>query len=213
MKKKENIFYKIGKDCLSSYYQDNFPFDQAVSGREFEITFSIKEYNKNNEPKFDKNTGACIKEGEVIKEYPFKGIIDRIDKPYEKKWEIHDYKTGKRAKTSKQARSDFQLALYQIGVQQNFKNADEITLIWHSLRHHTTISVSHNPRQLYNIEKKIIKILKEIQNASVNLKNFKPKKDHQKSILCYWCPVWDECSGKTDKNPSFKNYLKVVPEK
>ena len=73
--------------------------------------------------------------------------------------------------------------------------------------------MSHNPRQLYNIEKKIIKILKEIQNASVNLKNFKPKKDHQKSILCYWCPVWDECSGKTDKNPSFKNYLKVVPEK
>ena len=36
----------------------------------------IREYNKNSEPKFDKDTGVCIKEGEVIKEYPFKGIID-----------------------------------------------------------------------------------------------------------------------------------------
>ena len=211
--KRENIFYKIGKDCLSSYYQDNFPFDQPVSGREFAMTFSIKEYSKSNEPKFDKLTGVCIKNAKPIKEYPFKGIIDRIDKPYEKKWEIHDYKTGKRAKTSKQAQSDFQLALYQIGVQQNFKDADKIILIWHSLRHHTTISVSHTPKQLYNIEKKIVKILKEIQLASTNLKNFKPKKDHQSSMLCYWCPVWDECSAKAEKNPSFKNYLKVIPKK
>lgn len=213
LRKKEDTFYKIGKDCLSSYYQDNFPFDQPVSGREFEITFTVKEYDKNNEPKFDKNTGICIKDGQIIQEYPFKGIIDRIDKPYEKKWEIHDYKTGKRAKTSKQAQSDFQLALYQIGVEENFKNADKITLIWHSLRHHTTISVSHTPRQLYNIEKKIVKVLKKIKSASVNLNSFKPKQDHQKSMLCYWCPVWNECSAKPNQNPAFQNLLKTTYKK
>ena len=100
--------------------------------------------------------------------------------------EIHDYKTGKIAKTSKQAQTDFQLALYQIGVEENFKNADKITLIWHSLRHHTTISVSHTPKQLYNIEKKIVKVLKKIKSSSTNLKSYKPKKDHQTSMLCYW---------------------------
>ena len=61
-----------------------------------------------------------------------------------------------------------------------------------------------------------INLLKKSQkNKKIKelLKNFKPKIDHQKSIFCYWCSVWDECSAKTDKNPSFKNYLKVIPEK
>ena len=90
------------------------------------------------------------------------------------------------------------------------KNADKIILIWHSLRHHTTISISHTAKQLYSIEKKIVKVIKKIQSASTNLKNFKPKKDHQKSILCYWCPVWNECSAKTGPNPSFQNSIKLL---
>ena len=178
-----------------------------------EITFSVKEYDKANEPKFDNETGACIKEGEYIKEYPFKGIIDRIDKPYDQKWEIHDYKTGKRSKTSTQAQNDFQLALYQLGVKQNFKDVDEITLIWHSLRHNTNITVFHSDKQLYRIEKKIVSILKKIESAIGNLKNFNPKADASKSTLCNWCPVWDECSAKVGINPSFENTIKIISDK
>ena len=102
---------------------------------------------------------------------------------------------------------------YHIFVCPDFKNADKITLIWHSLRHHTTISVSHTPRQLYNIEKKIVKVLKKIKSASVNLNSFKPKQDHQKSMLCYWCPVWNECSAKPNQNPAFQNLLKTTYKK
>ena len=202
-------YYAIGKECLSNYYKEFYPFNQNVFGRELEITFSVKEYEKENEPKFDKNTGKCIKQGNSVKEYPFKGIIDRFDKPYEEKWEIHDYKTGKRSKTSLQAQNDFQLALYQLGVRQNFKDVREISLVWHSLRHNTNITIFHTDKQLYKLEKKIVKILKSIEKDSSNLKNFKPRKDYQKSTLCNWCPVWEECIAKVGSNPSFKNLIKI----
>jgi len=211
LERKHNLFYSIGKECLSNYYKDFYPFDQSVFGRELELTFSVKEYNKNDEPKFDKATGNCIKDGKPIKEYPFKGIIDRIDKPYEQKWEIHDYKTGKRSKNYAQLKNNFQLALYQIGVKQNFKDVGEINLIWHSLRHNTNITVSHSDKQLYKIEKKIVKIIKKLQSESVNLENFKPKSDHSHSRICNWCPVWNECSAKSGlPNPSFDNLIKIL---
>ena len=42
LERKHNLFYSIGKECLSNYYKDFYPFDQSVFGRELEITFSIK---------------------------------------------------------------------------------------------------------------------------------------------------------------------------
>ena len=213
LERKHNLFYSIGKECLSNYYKDFYPFDQSVFGRELELTFSVREYKKKYEPKFDKVTGDCIDEGKFIKEYPFKGIIDRIDKPYEQKWEIHDYKTGKRSKNYTQLKNDYQLALYQIGVKQNFKDVGEINLIWHSLRHNTNITISHSDKQLYKIEKKIISIINKIQKEITNLENFKPKADHSKSTICNWCPVWNKCSAKTGlPNPSFNNIIKISPK-
>ena len=211
LERKHNLFYSIGKECLSNYYKDFYPFDQSVFGRELELTFSIKEYKKNDEPKFDKVTGNCINKGKAIKEYPFKGIVDRIDKPYEEKWEIHDYKTGKRAKNYAQLKNNYQLALYQIGVKQNFKDVGEINLIWHSLRHNTNITISHSDKELYKIEKKIVNIINNLQNKITNLENFKPKPDHSKSTICNWCPVWNDCSAKTGlPNPSFNNIIKIL---
>ena len=210
LERKHNLFYSIGKECLSNYYKDFYPFDQSVFGRELELTFNVREYDKNSEPKFDKVSGDCIKEGSAIKEYPFKGIIERIDKPYEKKWEIHDYKTGKRSKNYSQLKNDFQLALYQIGVKENFKDVGEINLIWHSLRHNTNITISHNDKQLYRLEKKIVSIIKKIKKSITNLENFKPKPDHEKSTICNWCPVWEKCEAKTGlPNPSFNNLITI----
>ena len=60
LQSQHNKYYAFGKECLSNYYKDYYPFDQNVFGRELELTFSIKEYDKNNEPKFDRNTGKCI---------------------------------------------------------------------------------------------------------------------------------------------------------
>ena len=213
LERKHNLFYSIGKECLSNYYKEYYPFDQSVFGRELELTFSVREYEKKNEPKFDRVTGNCIDEGKTLKEYPFKGIIDRIDKPYEQKWEIHDYKTGKRSKNYSQLKNDYQLALYQIGVKQNFKDVGEINLIWHSLRHSTNITISHTDKQLYTIEKKIVKVINSLQKAITNLDNFKPKPDHSKSTICNWCPVWNKCSAKTGlPNPSFDNLIKILPK-
>ena len=50
-------YYAIGKECLSNYYKEFYPFNQSVFGRELELTFSVKEYEKISEPKFDKKSG------------------------------------------------------------------------------------------------------------------------------------------------------------
>ena len=150
---------------------------------------------------------------EMIYLPPLERVVFRIDKPYEQKWEIHDYKTGKRAKNYSQLQNDYQLALYQIGVKQNFKDVGEINLIWHSLRHNTNITISHTDKQLYMIEKKIVKVINSLQKAITNLENFKPKPDHSKSTICNWCPVWNECSAKSGlPNPSFDNLIKILPK-
>ena len=81
-------------------------------------------------------------------------------------------------------------------------------MVWHSLRHNTNITIFHTDKQLFKLEKKIVNILKSIQKDCVNLKAFKPRKDYQKSTLCNWCPVWDECSAKVGHNPSFDNLIK-----
>ena len=102
------------------------------------------------------------------------------------------------------------MALYQIGVKENFKDVGEINLIWHSLRHNTNITISHNDKQLYKLEKKIVTIIKKIKKSITNLDNFKPKQDHEKSTICNWCPVWEKCEAKTGlPNPSFNNLITI----
>ena len=81
------------------------------------------------------------------------------------------------------------------------------------MRHNTNITISHNDKQLFKLEKKIVGVIKKIKKAITNLDNFKPKLDHEKSTMCNWCPVWDECEAKTGlPNPSLSNLIKINPK-
>jgi RecB family exonuclease len=101
------------KIVLPDFIRKNQPFAERVEGIELEIDF-----------KLDGNES-----------YRMKGIMDRLDHDNNGKFEIHDYKTGKRALSQSQADSDGQLALYQIALEQQRDDVKDVTLVWHFVRY------------------------------------------------------------------------------
>jgi CRISPR/Cas system-associated exonuclease Cas4 (RecB family) len=168
-----DFYYSIGKRCLSNYYGRYGPtFDQMVEDTEVELNFSIGEHT-------------------------FRGIIDRLDQPKPGNWIVHDYKTSKRPKTERQAINDIQLALYQIAVEQNFGQVNEISLSWHFLRMGSEVTILHTREQMDKLREKLVKMVDKIINCMDDENNFLPKE----SILCHWCYLWEECTAKVGPNP------------
>ena len=172
-RKKTDYYYSIGKRCLSNYYSHYGPtFDELVEGTEVKLQFSIGDYT-------------------------FRGIIDRLDNPEPGKWIVHDYKTSKHPKSERQAINDIQLALYQIAIEQNYGQVNEISLTWHFLRFGSEVKILHGRDQLEKLKNKINKMVKKIIHSMDDINNFLPKE----TMLCNWCYLWEECSAKVGKNP------------
>ena len=168
-----DYYYSIGKRCLSNYYGRYGPtFNQKVKDTEVELEFSIGDHT-------------------------FRGIIDRLDHIGPGEWIVHDYKTSKRPKTRRQAINDIQLALYQIAVEQNYGQVNEISLTWNFLRMDTEITVLHTREQLEKLRAKLIRMADQIIRFLDDENNFYPKE----SILCNWCYLWQECTAKVGRNP------------
>ena len=168
-----DFYYTIGKRCLSNYYGRYGPtFDQMVEDMELKLQFKIGNYT-------------------------FRGVIDRLDHTGPGKWIVHDYKTSKYQKSQQQAMNDIQLALYQIAVEQNFGQVNDISLTWHFLRMGTEVTVLHTRDQLEKLQKKLIKMVDKIISYMDNENNFLPKE----SVLCNWCYLWEECTAKVGPNP------------
>ena len=106
--------YRImGAKCLTDYYARYSPFDHAETiATELKITVDL------------------LGDGR----YRFIGFIDRLDKDKQGRYEIHDYKTCKSAPSLKIKEHGQQLALYELGVRQNRKDAKEVVLVCHYLR-------------------------------------------------------------------------------
>ena len=170
--KNSSYYYAIGKKCLSNYYSRyGSAFNQKVENTEIELNF-------------------------IIEGYKLRGVIDRLDQPESGKWVVHDYKTGKNVKSKRQALNDMQLALYQIAIEQNYNNINEISLTWHFLQSGSEISITHNREHLKKIEKKIGNNIEKIVALMDNENNFLPNE----TLLCNWCYYWEECSAKISRN-------------
>ena len=180
-KKSINYYYSLGRKCLSNYYKNNEPIKQSASNvyaNEHEMVFHL-----------DQDEG-----------YTIKGIVDRLDHDGDGNWEIHDYKTSKRAMNKKKADKDHQLALYQIGLMAEVEKFKSIKLIWHFLQDYTKVNSKRTKaglRKVIDETKKTIDIIRDTIN--------KDGEFHTKeSMLCNWCYYWEECPAQSRTNPSIK---------
>lgn len=172
-------FYRqLGEMCIARYYRKHTPFEEPLVGNEIELDFILDE---------DDN-------------YQFKGIIDRLDHDGEGNWEIHDYKSGKRALTQNQAEKDNQLALYQIGLISKEKEIKSVKLVWHFLQHGIEVRSIRTPKQLDSLSSSVKKQVDEIRLKINSGGQFSARK----SILCNWCYYWEECPAQVGSNPFIK---------
>ena len=168
----------MGEDCIARYYRKYSPFEEPLVGNEIELNFTLDGDDK----------------------YSIKGIVDRLDHDGGGNWEIHDYKSGKRALTQNQADKDNQLALYQIGLISKDKEIKSVKLVWHFLQQGIMVESVRTKKQLLDLSASIKNQIDNIRSKISNGGEFPAKK----SILCNWCYYWEECPAQIGPNPFIK---------
>jgi len=161
-------------------YEPNNYLDMALS--------FIEGYYKNFYP-FDDGITVGLEERVVINldpdgNYQLQGYIDRLA-TIGSEYHIIDYKTNSHLKIQDQIDSDRQLALYQIAVHNNYKDAKKVVLKWHFLAFGKVLISERSPEQLERLKKETIELIKTIESAN----EFKTKV----SALCDWCEFRNMC--------------------
>lgn len=170
-----------GERCLAWYYRTHYPFRQPVVGTEVVLLFELDQDKK----------------------YPIKGIVDRLENHGNGSWEIHDYKTSKRALTQAEANRDRQLTLYHMGLEQTYESVREVDLVWHFLRAGTTVRSRRTAQQRNKFGSAVKRKIDEI---SIRAENGGPFPAVE-SPLCNWCYFWEECPAKSGDNPFVKRRI------
>lgn len=157
--------YMIGAERgLLAYHRRYHPFDQGRTlGLEHGIKFRVQ--------------------GE--KEHELVGYIDRLTYLGDGAYEVHDYKTGKRLPTARDLRQDRQLALYEIGVRQNFPQVQEVRLVWHYLSHDKELRSCRTPGELDELGRNVGGLIDRIECC----REF-PRRE---GPLCQWCEFFEIC--------------------
>ncbi len=163
----------LGVKCINDYYHRYHPFDQ---GR----TLGLEE-------RIFLNLGG----------YRIQGVIDRVVQREDGTYEIHDYKTRGYLPDQAALDKDRQLALYQLGLENRWKDVEEVELVWHFLVFNQELRSSRSKQQLDQLKEETIKLINQIEKAK-NDDDFPAKE----SRLCDWCEFGELC-------PNFKHVRKV----
>jgi len=156
--------------------------------------FSVKDYfNKGvafvlnyymqHQP-FDDGTIECEKQIKIDLDpeanYKIQGFIDRLVYNLETgEYEVHDYKTANSLPSQDRVENDRQLALYAIAIKELFGDDKEVCLVWHYLAHNKKICSRRTNKQLHQLKKETIELIKKIEAETKFLSS--------KSALCNWC--------------------------
>jgi len=163
-------YKNAGREAITNYYKRYHPFNQSKTlATEQLITFKIEDYT-------------------------IQGYIDRLSHNGKGIYEIHDYKTSGYLLSQEKFDNDRQLALYQIGIKEKFKDAKDVRLIWHYLLFDKEFTSIRTDAQLKDLKKEILSLIKTIEKDTV----FTPVE----SNLCDWCEFPEYC-------PARKHEIKV----
>ena len=164
-------YYDLGIKCIKNYYEKNHPFNQGLTiGIEKRILINLNE------------------------KYKLQGFIDRLVEKETGCYEIHDYKTYSSLPEQSKLDQDSQLALYAIGLEQEFNDIKSVDLVWHLLVFGKELRSSRTKEELNQLKETTIERIREIESA----KDFPAKP----SALCNWCAFQCIC-------PEFKHEIET----
>jgi len=115
-------------------------------------------------------------------------MIDRLDYNNDGGYEVHDYKTSGSLPSQDYLDNNRQLALYQIGVKEAYKDAKDIRLIWHYLVFDKEFISSCSDAQLEDLKKQVVSLIKTIEQYTI----YEPREGR----LCDWCYFYEYCPAK-----------------
>jgi putative RecB family exonuclease len=157
-------YYDTGLQAIANYYNRHYPFKQSKTlSTERLIVFKIEDYT-------------------------MQGFIDRLSHDGKGVYEIHDYKTSAYLPSQDDLDQNRQLALYQIGIKENFRDANDVLLKWHYLVHDKEFTSIRSDAQLKDLQKAVLSLIKTIERDTV----FKPVE----SGYCGWCELDVYCPAK-----------------
>ncbi|OGP88056.1 MAG: hypothetical protein A2156_01085 [Deltaproteobacteria bacterium RBG_16_48_10] len=169
---KKDHYKGAGVEALKNYYTCYHPFNQSKTlATEYKVFFKIGEYT-------------------------IQGIIDRLSHTGRGVYEIHDYKASGYLQSQDTLDNDRQLALYQIGIRDKFRDAKKVNLIWHFLLFDKEFVSTRSDAQLTDVKKQTISLIKTIEKDT----RFNPNR----SQLCDWCEFPGYC-------PAMKHEVSVEP--
>lgn len=175
-------YQQIGVRCLENYYRGHYPFDEGETvGIEQNIQLTLDPAGR----------------------YSLRGIIDRVVRRGEGRYEIHDYKTGA-LPPRRRIDEDRQLTLYQIGLEQTYSDVREVELIWHYLSFNRTFTKQRSREELDAIQAKTRELIDVIE-TSVDY-------PAQPGPLCRWCDYRGICPDvRADARPGASEPLGPEP--
>lgn len=179
----EKAYFEEGARMLKRFYEKNAPWNYTVVDLEsrFEVALA------------DEKTGE---------QHVLAGIIDRIDKTPDGRYEIIDYKTSKRMPSQDALNKNLQLSLYSLGLQKRWPHlaANDIKLSLYFLKHGEKLSTEHTSETTEKTKNHLLKNINEIQERLRNGKEFEP----MPGPLCNWCsfrpmcPAWKHLYKKQE---------------
>ena len=160
-------YREVGRRCLSDYYRRYAPFrDGRTLGCEVKILVDL----------------GPAPVHRII------GYIDRLVQRADGVYEIHDYKTGGSLPDRRELDADEQLALYQVGLQQRFADAERVELVWHYLVHDLELRSLRDRPVLEQLAQRTVARIEKLE-ALDPAGDFPPRE----SPLCAWCDYRDLC--------------------
>ena len=154
-----------GRDCVRAYFKAFAPFRG-------DLTVAV-----------EKRLGFPLKAGD--EEVRIEGLVDRLAKVGEGVYEVHDYKTTANLPGQAELDEDWQLAIYDIAVRENWPDAREVGLVWHFVRFGQTMRSSRSPERREKLKKELADLVLTIRHDHA----FLPRR----SALCDWCEYRDLC--------------------
>jgi putative RecB family exonuclease len=160
-----SFYRELGIRCLEAYYRRHYPFDG-------DQTLGIEE-----RVEFDLDPSAPG-------QYRMQGIIDRIARAPDGVLEIQDSKTGNYVPNPTRLDEEPQLALYQIGLGERYRD-ETFRLVWHYVAKGVIRQSVRSPEQLQALRASSIAVIDRIREET----NYEAKKNP----LCDWCEFKNRC--------------------